>query len=222
MIFQKTTNECSIQSVRRTGSAGDHSLTWDSCGLEEFLVVIGDTEENVRISFDTAASQIKEQLQNNEKQLLKQENITFSNIGVTVYRVSFAQLKKNGGFSANGRPGIYAVYGFVSNSSESTVYVSENNCMRFTVDISIEDVPVTCLKGLLKKKKVYSGYHRVSIKSEIPGLKSGALYYTVAQNAYKYPFPEEIVSNGGSFFVKCAENENLRFGTTNNDGIRIK
>ena len=223
MIFKKGTDEYSVQSIRRTGASGDHSLTWESSGLEYFLVIVGDTSENVQISLDQSfPCQIREALWDAERQLLEEDSITFSNINVSVFKVSFSQLKQKGGFSANGRPGIYAVYGFVPDANECIVYVSENNQMRFTVDVSIEDVPLTYSKGMFKKKEVYSGYHKVSIKSGVPGLKGNSLYYTVTKNNYKYPFPDEVVSDGGSFFVKCAENESVRFGTTNNDGIRIK
>ena len=76
-------------------------------------------------------------------------------------------------------------------------------------------------KGLFKKTDVYSGYHKITVKKGISGIK-GDLFYTVSSMPYRFPFPKEVLNKGGSFYVKCPEDGRIEFDTKNREGIRIR
>ena len=57
------------------------------------------------------------------------------------------------------------------------------------------------------------------MQKAFPELQGGVLMYTL--DDHKYPFPDEITANGGSFYVKADQHATIRFESKNR-GIQIK
>ena len=224
MRFFETDDSHSVSGIRRAGTKGNYCLNWDSSGLQAFLVLMGNSESAVSLGPNVGNPDgLKKHIAMNQKALLNNRYLFLPQFGITAYVIKFSEMKQRGGFEVQERPGVYAVYGWSSDDAEESVFVPETgNIMKLTVEITIEQCPVMKLKGLFHKCEEYSGYHKVTVVRGVPDLESNLLYYTVDSNHYMYPFPNEIVSNGGSFYVKCAEGGTIKFGVINGDGIRIR
>lgn len=223
MKFVKADSSHNISAIQKSGSVGNYHLNWDSVGLELFIVAVGENSKDVSINVDNiAGNKLCSLLNEADMDLINRESIVSLSHGLTIYAVTFAQLKQKGGFNVNGHPGVYAVYGCAVNNDSITVYVSEDAVFRLSVEVNIDDAPVIKQKGLIRKVNYYAGYRKVTIQKGVRGLKGNSVYYTIDNEPYKYPLPDEIISNGGSFYVKCSETSNIKFDTNNKDGIRIR
>ena len=223
MIIQNSTEDKRVKNVRKTATAGENGITWDSTGLNDFIVLIGDSNERVVIKDEF--SEVVDYLSSVQAELIEKEAVSIPTTSITAYRVSFAQLKQQGGFSANGKPGVYAVYGVDIKNGEMVLYVQENNLLQVAISITINIAPVYSSKrafGIFKTGEKYSGYKEISILKAVPGVSGNSLYYMVGSKPYKYPFPDDTVKNGGSFYVKCNENENITYSTINKEVIRFR
>lgn len=222
MQFFVTDDNHNISAVSRVGTSGNYNLHWDTRGLGAFLIIAGDTEAEVSLKED-ADNNLRETLNQNESSLFEQRRLKLDLKNTMAYIIDFAELRRKGGFALKERPGVYAVYGCDNKDGEWNIYIPErNNTIQHKIDIEIKVNPVMEEKGLFKKTPVYTGFCRVTIPRGIEGIGKGAIYYIVGANNYKYPVPQEIIAKGGSFFVKCANDEQVEFGTDNRDVIRIK
>ncbi len=223
MRFVAADADHGINTIQRSGAMGDYHLNWNSVGLENFMIVVGKAKEDVLVDVNNIqTSKLYNLLLKSKSDLAIKDLLTFPEQDIYVYTISFAQLKQKGGFNVNGRPGVYAIYGYCVENDSYTIYVSDNNTFNLKVDVNIIDVPVKKEKGLFKKTEYYAGYRKVTVEKGVKGLKGNSIYYTVNNGVYRYPFPDEVVINGGSFYVKCPEMGNLEFGTTNKEGISIR
>ena len=220
-IFADTNHD--INTIQRSGSIGNYRLNWSSVGLENFMIVVGESTNDVFVDPNNVEnSKLYNLLVDSEEELKTKDFLMFINDGIRVYTITFAQMKQRGGFNVNGTPGVYAIYGYKLEEDIFTFYVSENNTFKLSVDVNIVDRPVLKEKGLLRKTQCYAGYRKVTVQNGVKGLKGNAIYYTVNNSIYRYPFPDEVLNDGGSFYVKCPETGTITFGTTNKDGIRIR
>ena len=210
-----------IYKLTKTGSQNTLRITWDSKGFELFLVLSSNTKENVDLTGpgkDKITAFLSEHLSSVSENTKKKID------GITIQLVTFAQQKREGGLMLNGDPGWYAVYGVARTGIQDLdLYVDEAatnpHLIKVMQDVEVEVEPYLIQKGgLFSKKQVYSGYHRISVKGPNKGMSEGALQYSVGE--YMYPFPDQIVNNGGTFYVKMAEDADLKV-YSNNEGIHI-
>lgn len=212
-----------INAIQRSGSIGDYHLNWNSVGLKNFMIVVGENVNDVLVDpNDVGNSKLYGLLVDAKSELKTKDLLVFANDGICVYTITFAQLRQRGGFNVNGKPGVYAIYGYTLEDDVFTFYVSTNNTFKLSVDVNIDDKPILKEKGLLKKVQYYAGYHKVTVQNGVKGLKGNSIYYTINNGVYRYPFPDDVLNNGGSFYVKCPETGSITFDTTNKDGIRIR
>ena len=218
MNFQITDNIHTISSISRKGTNGDYLLDWNSTGLQKFLVLVGKKECDVLLNDNN--EKLKDYISENINIILEKEEINIPENNISAFIVDFSTLKRCGGYNVKGRPGTYAVYGI--DEDEMVVYIPQiNNTFQIKIDIAIKDIPLKEEKGLFKKTQVYTGFHKVIIERGVSNIEKGALFYKVMGSDYRYPIPQEIIANGGTFFVKCTENEQIEFGTTDREGIKI-
>ncbi len=224
MRFVDADDSHSVSGVRRTGFKEDYRLNWDSIGLHAFLILEGSTESEVSLGAESeTAETLKQRIAETGDALIRNGYLSLPEPGIILHSIRFSELKQKGGFEVRGRPGVYAVYGWSTDGGDDTVYVpNAGNIIRLRVDITVEECPVMESKGLFHKHEEYSGYHKVTVPKGVPGIRSNSLYYTVDVNGYLYPFPDEVVAKGGSFYVRCPEGNLLRFYATDKEGIRIR
>ncbi len=221
MVSIATDASKGIFKLAKTGTQQDLHLNWTSEGFDLFLVLSSSSSEKVDLTshgkddiIAFLADHLESMSDNTEKKV----------DGTTVRLISFIQQKRDGGMVLNGDPGYYAVYGVArKDNRDIDIYVndsaSKSHLVRVLRDIEIVETPHTIQKGVfLTKKTVYSGYHRVSVKGPNKGLSGGVLRYSLGE--YMYPFPDQIVAAGGSFFVKMDEKATL-IVSSDNEGLNI-
>lgn len=210
-----------IFRLAKTGAQQDLHLNWTSEGFDLFLVLSSNSADKVDLTslrrdniIALLANQLESMSDNTEKKV----------DGTTMRLISFVQQKRDGGMVLNGDPGYYAVYGADrKNNRDIDIYVndsaSKSHLVRVLRDIELVETPHMIQKNVfLTKKTVYSGYHRVSVKGPNKGLSGGVLQYSVGE--YMYPFPDQIVAEGGTFFVKMDERATL-IVSSDNEGLNI-
>lgn len=217
----------SIFSVNTSTVSGKHFLKWQSSGLSKFLILYGDNSNSVNLCFEERREVFSSLFLNDTfSELLTSKNVWFKKERIQVMLFSHDELKRDGGLIIKENPGVFAIYGFEYDGVQSPIVYIEKipeyaqNMLTKHVDIVIEDSAHYIEKRtLFKKNIVYSGYHAIVLTKPYPGLIGGVLKYRIAD--YCFPFPDDIVKNGGTFYVKAEEKIGLEF-VTSNPGIRIK
>lgn len=221
MISVKSDSSKSIYNIGRAGAETDFRLNWTSRGFELFLVLSSTHSEDADLT-GVQAGKILDTLNSVFEELRDDVNLKHSDMRIRL--VSFVQLKKNGGVQLEGEPGFYAVYGAERTDGQHiTVYVDEgattkSHILRILRDIEVTEAPHMVQEGFLHKKSTYSGYHQISVKGPQAGLSGGVLNYSVGP--YTYPFPDEVLTRGGTFFVKMNEMDAIQI-TTENLGLNV-
>ena len=184
MEFLNCDNKHNIYSIQRTGVSGRYNINWETIGFESFIIIYG--EDQTMISLDTSnnESKLKEWLELRCDELFSNDYLIDDNLGIKVYTEDFATFRQNGGFSVSGQPGAYAIYGIIKEENNVQLYIPADNVFQLSVDINIEEEAVYVLKGLFNKKSVYAGYHKVTVKHGVNGLKNGVVYYTVGDRKF--------------------------------------
>lgn len=214
----------SIYGTEKSLTNNKFYLKWKSTGISMFLIFFGSNAQAVNINTPAIQERITAILPSYFDKLMQDKNVTIKEEDLQVFLVTHDDLKRDGGMQIKEKPGVYAVYGIDINESDLKIYLSETgdnslNSFTMVLDVIIEDRPYYTEKGLFKKKQVYSGYHAVRLGKQYPSMVGGVLKYRV--DNFVYSFPDDIVKNGGVFYVNAAENINLEF-LTNNPGIQIK
>lgn len=221
MQFLNVDQEHGVSGVSRTGSSGSYRLSWNSVGLNAFLVVSGRNMESLLLSPEKG-NHLSDLLEEEEYRISSQGSVDFMEEHVEVRVVEFSKMKQQGGFPIPERPRAYAVYGLEYEGEECRIYIpSGHNTFRFSVEVNLEDMPVRGEKGLFRKTPYYTGYHRIRLTKEIPDMEEGTVFYTVDSQPFRYPVPAEIMNKGGSFYIRCPENARIDFSSGNNSGVRI-
>ena len=222
MEYLNCDDKHNIYSIQRTGASGHYNINWETIGFESFIIIYGEEQREISLDTSPDESKLKKWLEMHCNSLMENECLIDNNLGIKVYIENFATFRQKGGFSVSGQPGAYAIYGIIEETNNIKIYIPADNVFQLSVDINIEDEAVYMQKGFFNKRDVYAGYHKVTVKDGINGLKNGTVYYTVGDRIFKYPVPMEITNRGGTFFVKCDESSSISFGTTNRAGVRIR
>ena len=227
MDFIVDTNK-NIYSLCNSTMNGKTYLKWMSSGLSQFLIVYGENKQVVDLS-NKIRQEYFSQICTSEvlNELLVSKNVWLKSERMQLYLFTHDELKRDGGVVIKENPGVYAVYGFnfPADAVSPTIYVSPDfavgqNMLTMYLEVSIErEAYYVEKRSFLKKVVTYSGYNQIRLSKGYPGLVGGVLKYRI--NDYTFPFPDSVVKNGGSFFVKADENCALDF-VTNNPGIKIK
>lgn len=210
-----------IFRLAKTGDQQDLHLNWTSEGFVLFLVLSSSTAESVDLT-GTGREKIETLLSEHLNSLA--DNTEKKIDGITIRLITFTQQKRDGGMELNGDPGYFAVYGVARIDDQNMdIYVNESSAkshlVRVLRDVEVTESPYMVQKGgLFSKKMVYSGYHRISVKGPNKGMSGGVLRYSVGE--YMYPFPDQIVTDGGNFFVKMDERAALTI-SSDNEGLNI-
>lgn len=223
MLKIKDSDKKSVYSIEKITINEELFLRWGSSGFTNFIVISSTDKENVLITNDNKDVFINN-IQQVSKELIAEKNANIPENNSMCYLTSLNELKRDGGLHIKNMPAFFAVYGFEKENEDFVIYCEANsyasNVFSMTVDVFINDEAFFIEKSVLfKRKKEYSGYHRISMPTPNPMLVGGVLKYKI--NGYSYPFPDEVVKNGGSFFVCADSNMNLHF-KSNNPGIIIK
>lgn len=212
-----------VEGLKKEGISGNYRLNWEKKGIEQFLVVSAPNKNDVILcsneKLNTLFDRISESIINNR--IITLDDTTF-------FYINFSELRKNGGLSIKEKPGYYAVYGCnIENHSLKSIYYTfgKENIINISVDIKInqENSYKEVKKGLLGlrgKEQIYTGYKRITVPKGINGISEYSVTYYAGNGKYAFPCPREVLENGGSFFIKADEKEDIRF-TSNNSGIRI-
>ncbi len=225
MIYKKSTDEKGIRRISRsTNINNEKMIDWDSPNIRNYLVIKGPKTEDILLTTDNnvgvAAAAL---LEKHEGQLMSAEKMQFSESGICIYTLNFAQKIQEGGFVTNGNPGTYAVYGVCEENGQTVIYISENNTIRYTLEIEVQDEPVYEYRGVFVRRKQYTGCHKLTIERGMPGIDPGTVYYSVSEVAnVKYPIPSEVIARGGSIYIKCEENEKPDVGSVNVEGVSVR
>lgn len=220
--IEPNTNK-SIYSIEKTSLNNRIFLKWKSSGLSEFLVISSSSKEDLSIT-DSNKEQFIDAITQVKEELLKEHIVRDSENDTVYYLVTLDELKRDGGLQIKNMPMHYAVYGIEINQNDFILFfdpkANETNVYSMTVDVVIGDAPYYVEKrSLFRTNSQYSGFHRVTLSAPYPSLVGGILKYNV--NGFSYPFPDEVVKNGGSFFVNADSNSTLRFESSNH-GVIIK
>lgn len=222
MVKIEVNNNKSIYGIGKTEISNKLMLRWRSTGLSNFLVISSLSEEDVTITEDNKAlyMQIIERKQN---ELIREKIARLEN-NLMCFLVSLDELRRDGGLQIKNMPTCFAVYGIDIEQDDFVIYYENksyaNNIYSMTIDVFIRDEAYYLERhGLFKKGEEYSGYHRVTMSTPYPALVGGVLKYNI--DGVQYSFPDEVVKNGGSFYVCADNNMNLHFESSN-QGIIIK
>lgn len=223
MVRVEGNNNKSVYGIEKTLINGKTLLRWKSVGLSDFIVISSSSKEDVLITDDNkdAFARAMEHISN---ELLGERVARVLESNTMFYIVSLDELKRDGGLQIKNMPSFFAVYGIINENNNLTVHYETkpyaSNIFSMTIDVVIRDEEVFTEKhGLFKRGKEYSGYHRVTLSTPYPTLVGGVLKYNV--DGFSYPFPDEIVENGGSFYVSADINLDFSFESSN-QGIIIK
>lgn len=214
----------SVYELSKTMQGAKHYLKWRSEGLTRFLVLFGGDVAAIDLRNADAAQRLTEELEEHLDDLKTGGSCQLKRLNVRCTLFSRNEMMRDGGMAIKETPGNYTVYGIDLDGAEAPVIYTENpnaplNLFTMTLDVPVEQTPVMTEKGFFKKTQVFSGYHRITLQKAFPELQGGVLMYTLAD--HKYPFPDEITANGGSFYVKADQHATIRFESKNR-GIQIK
>ena len=221
MIFNKMSDSCSLSSIQRTGTSGHYSLKWKSKGLSAFLIIAGPSGMDLHLEKQGKENtRLRRQLQACQTSL--KENGKGEAEQLEVFRMEFAELMRQGGFSISEKPGSYAVYGLEEQNGEWCVLIPEgDSTYQFSVDVNMEESAVMAEKGLFRRTRYYTGYRKIHFPKAVPGLSDGSICYTVNSGQFSYPVPAEVIASGGSFYIMCNENDTLSFSAGTNSGVKV-
>lgn len=221
MIFNKMTDSCSLSSIQRTGTSGHYSLKWKSKGLSAFLIIAGASGMDLHLEKQGKENtRLRRQLQACQTSL--KENGKGEAEQLEVFRMEFAELMRQGGFSISEKPGSYAVYGLEEQDGEWCVLIPEgDSTYQFSVDVNVEESAVMAEKRLFRRTRYYTGYRKIHFPKAVPGLSDGSICYTVNSGQFSYPVPAEVIASGGSFYIMCNENDTLSFFAGKNSGVKV-
>lgn len=219
MKFETENGNHSINTVRKVGSQGAYRIDWDAEGFinQGFIIINAADEKSVLLSNDD----IKQKLNACESQLMSRKYASIDSINF--HYLPFKDKFSDSGFKIEDNPGYYAIYGCTLTDEQiDTVYYAQrnDNVLNISVEIEIEQKKyfVSRKKGLFKTVNEYSGYRIVSIKRPVKNIKQGTVSYEI--DGKIMPVPMQVIENGGSFYVLCNENEELKF-SSNNTAITI-
>ncbi len=221
MIFNKMSDSCSLSSIQRTGTSGHYSLKWKSKGLSAFLIIAGASGMDLHLEKQGKENtRLRRQLQACQTSL--KENGKGEAEQLEVFRMEFAELMRQGGFSISEKPGSYAVYGLEEQDGEWCVLIPEgDSTYQFSVDVNVEESAVMAEKRLFRRTRYYTGYRKIHFPKAVPGLSDGSICYTVNSGQFSYPVPAEVIASGGSFYIMCNENDTLSFFAGKNSGVKV-
>ena len=179
MIFNKMSDSCSLSSIQRTGTSGHYSLKWKSKGLSAFLIIAGASGMDLHLEKQGKENtRLRRQLQACQTSL--KENGKGEAEQLEVFRMEFAELMRQGGFSISEKPGSYAVYGLEEQDGEWCVLIPEgDSTYQFSVDVNVEESAVMAEKRLFRRTRYYTGYRKIHFPKAVPGLSDGSICYTV-------------------------------------------
>lgn len=208
-----------VSFLKKEGTAGDYRITWDRKGVNEFLVISAQTKQEVLVKNNVDLQETISRISRSIK-----ENLTMTIDGVSFYYVSFSELIKNGGLSIKERPGYYSVYACdIENNEIINLYYSDNSEKTINISVDIEinqsDCNIEVKKSLFKKEIQYSGFKAINVPRGIKGIAENSVKYAVSN--YVFSIPNQVLEQGGTFYVKCPKEQSIRFLSSNN-GIRIK
>ncbi len=194
-------------SISNVKNFKESNIVWNSTGYNDFIIFRGKDISDVNLKENQDLQQI---ISNNEKKLL--ENSSLDIDGCSIYHVDKTQ-KDTGGFDTNGIPGIYAVYGCnLSDDNQfiETVYYNSSYVrivsVLVTISVSIDNHYIK--KGkLFSRGNKYSRYKKISINKAVKNISNDMVSYLV--NGFKGAVPVEVLKNGGDFYVKCDENQEI-------------
>lgn len=219
MRFETENENHSINKVRKEGGQGNYKIAWDAKGfINQGFIIINASDIN---SVLLVKDEIREKLNDCENQLFSKNSASVDSINF--YYLSFKDMFSNSGFKIEDNPGYYAIYGctLIDEKIDTVYYAQRNdNILNISVEIEIEqkNYNVSKKKGLFKTVSEYSGYKKVTINRPIKNIKQGAVSYEV--KGINMPLPIQVLENGGSFYVWCEENDELKFHS-NNTAITI-
>ncbi len=226
VIYTDSANK-SIYEIEKRPSENRVVLNWKSVGHSQYLIVFAETRQAALLKKDSPDDALHNALSAHIQALIADRSAVAESPQVTFFLVSHDELRRDGGFAIRNVPGYYAVYGFDGTGDAAVVYVpadmQSSAVFSMTVDVVIRTEPILVEKrtGLFKKETVFSGYHRIMLDKGYPNLADGHLKYGLAGSVYTYSFPREVVKDGGSFVVKAARNDSIRF-MSDNQGIIIR
>lgn len=214
-------DSCSLSSIQRTGTSGHYSLKWKSKGLSAFLIIAGASGMDLHLEKQGKENtRLRRQLQACQTSL--KENGKGEAEQLEVFRMEFAELMRQGGFSISEKPGSYAVYGLEEQDGEWCVLIPEgDSTYQFSVDVNVEESAVMAEKRLFRRTRYYTGYRKIHFPKAVPGLSDGSICYTVNSGQFSYPVPAEVIASGGSFYIMCNENDTLSFFAGKNSGVKV-
>lgn len=217
-------NQKSVYELVKVMQGAKHFLKWRSDGLAQFLVLFSADAETICLQKAETAKAFSDGFEGCIDELIASRSCVIKRLGIRCMLFSRNEMMRDGGMMIKETPGNYAVYGIdYENAAQPTIYIEKpeapQNLFTMTLDVPVEQSPVMVEKGFFKKTLVFSGYHKVVLKKAFPELKGGVLMYTLDE--YKYPFPNEIVENGGTFYVKADQHATIRFESKNR-GVQIK
>lgn len=223
MLKMESNTGKNVYGIEKASSNNKLFLKWKSTGLSDFLVMSSSLKEDVTIS-DENKDQFISVIDRVKKELINERVVRLQDNNSTYYLVSLDELRRDGGLQIKNMPLYFAVYGIEIKQDDLTVYYETkshaSNIYSMTVDVVIKDEPYYVEKrSLFKKSNQYSGFHRVTVSTPYPTLVGGIIKYNI--NGFTYPFPDEVIKNGGSFYVNADNNLNLHFESSN-QGIIIK
>ena len=221
MVFNKMSDSCSLSSIQRTGTSGHYSHKWKSKGLSAFLIIAGASGMDLHLEKQGKENtRLRRQLQACQTSL--KENGKGEAEQLEVFRMEFAELMRQGGFSISEKPGSYAVYGLEEQDGEWCVLIPEgDSTYQFSVDVNVEESAVMAEKRLFRRTRYYTGYRKIHFPKAVPGLSDGSICYTVNSGQFSYPVPAEVIASGGSFYIMCNENDTLSFFAGKNSGVKV-
>lgn len=220
MKLYESDNSHSINNIRQDGSIDQPFLNWQSNGVDYFLIVFAEKEEEVTF-FPDSGSVLMRELFGKEKELISSREIDhFSITNAYAVLITIQDFILHH-FIPKRRPGILAVYGCNLENGELVIYLPNGrNTYKFNVAVESEIRAEHKEKRIkLKKQKVYSGYYSVRLKRTGMTIAPGTVYYTVEKdfgdmNNIRYPIPLKLITDGGVFFVHCPENATITLHST--------
>ena len=218
MQIVKEDTEHHVDKIKKEGNSGNYRLTWDKKGVNSFIIISNSKKNGVLINNNDNLCSLLDEISDN---LVDNYSLTLGD--TTFFYTDFANLMRNGGINIQEKPGYYAVYGCdVEDGIIKTVYVNseKEKTISISVDIKIntEKVYLEEKKLFKKKERKYSGYQKISILNGIKGISEYSVKYTVCNGKYSFPIPKEVLENGGVFYIRSNENEEIHF--TSDDKIR--
>ena len=223
MVIRIEAGSKNVYGIEKSLINGKLFLKWNASGLNDFLILSGPAKTDVLIT-DAEKDRFADLLNQLQHELFREKKAQIKESGLSAYLISLNELRRDGGLPINNEPAYFAVYGIGVVQNEAVVYYDSNphvgNVYSLTVDVMVHDEPYIIEKrSLFKRTSEYSGYHKVTVSSPYPNLVGGILKYHVG--GFLYSFPDEVVKNGGSFFVQCGQTPGLHFESSN-PGIIIK